>query len=225
MKLTVADIAKETNADVVVLPTVQDNEAMKSLIKTIRERYSGKIAVNGFYPSSFEFDSYDYPRDADYVVYNYFENLNITNKKEEIFIDEAGERVCCRWYADASIQELKNAMEESFENLRKAYDKYNKPIIFDQIGFASFDGASFNSQGGFAVDSFYEDREEYVLDLTEQSDLYEAFFQTLKDKDWIAGGFSFGYTYTDFPLSKSYDIRSKPAEATLSKYAYAVERS
>ncbi len=218
--LYLADIAQEANADMVVLSSVLDNEAMKNLIKTIREKYSGKIAVNGFSSGSFEFDSYDYPVEADYVIYNYFENLDITNKKEEIFIDETGERVCCLWSADASVLELKNAMEKSFENLKKAYDKYHKPIIFNQIGFASFDGASFNSQGGFAVDSFYEDRKEYVLDLTEQSDLYEAFFQTIKDKDWIAGGFSFGYTYTDFPLSKSYDIRSKPAEATLSKYAY-----
>ena len=105
--------------------------------------------------------------------------------------------------------------------MKPMFVKYRKPVIIYQLAYSSVDGAA-NGDGG--VSAFSSDDSSKALDLTEQANIYEAFFQAIMGRSWVRGLFPFGYEYIDLPEDKDYSIRAKPAEAVLSKYyrAYMV---
>ncbi|TSC90759.1 MAG: Uncharacterized protein G01um10142_250 [Parcubacteria group bacterium Gr01-1014_2] len=90
--------------------------------------------------------------------------------------------------------------------------KINKPIIAAEIGYRSVDGAIFDP-GNYSFDA--------GVDLGEQADLYKAFFEFWKDKDYFKG-----VHFWDWEIDqnaggnndKGYTVQNKPAEDILKYY-------
>ena len=212
-----AEIAQKCNAEMLLLPgpgyhvfpqesqfadasyVSTFDQKMQALIGKLRQRYSGLLMVNG---SSL---LYNFPRLADYIGITSFDwgsALSVSS--------------------NASVQELKTAFEDKLDSkVKPMFVKYRKPVIIYQFAYSSVDGAA-NGDGG--VSAFSSDDSSKALDLTEQANIYEAFFQAIMGRSWVRGLFPFGYEYIDLPEDKDYSIRAKPAEAVLSKYyrAYMV---
>jgi hypothetical protein len=151
-----AKIAEEEQVDLFVVGTELDTSSMSSLsdccgaprdaekrwratIKKVRQIYSGPIT----YSVSCSIDDYaaDWktqchgPRDIafwdalDYIGFEPY--FGLTNKK------------------DPSIDELKNAFTERLTQWAKPLsEKYNKKILFTEVGFGSYDGVNIKSLSG-----------------------------------------------------------------------------
>ncbi len=90
--------------------------------------------------------------------------------------------------------------------------EWNKQIIFTEIGYRSIDGA------GMAPWA-YEGNP--ALDLQEQSDLYQAFFETVYPQEWFAGVFWWSWDTNPMqggPCDRGYSPLDKPAEDVLRVY-------
>lgn len=212
-----AEIAQRTGAEMLLLPgpifhvfpsengfkdpsfiSVFDQKMM-DLIGKVRQHYSGLLLVSGA-----KYALYDFPGLADYVVINAFDwgmKLNVSS--------------------DASVQEIKRALEGKLDRYaRPIFDKYNKPVIV-QLTYDSVDGTA---NGGFGDAPWDADDPTTVLDVIEQANIYEAFFQAIIDRPWVAGSFDYMYHFSDIPEDETASIRAKPAEAVLSKYYRAFEQ-
>jgi hypothetical protein len=167
------------------------NNLINDAYVEIRKVYSGKI-------SSDHYDSdkaFDYYKQLDWIGDKWWWGL--TDKK------------------DAALQELKEGAEKIVrEDYRPIYEKYQKPILLQQVAYASYDGAAGASQISTEdprIAEWYPYNNEIPLDLQEQADAYEAVFQAIYDEPIFVGAFSFSYTYWDHQ-DKSTGIRGKPAE-------------
>jgi hypothetical protein len=212
-----AEIAQRTGAEMLLLPgpvfhvfpseygfedpsyiSVFDQKMM-DLIGKVRQHYSGLLLVNGA-----QYSLYDFPSLADYVVITAFDwgmKLNVSS--------------------DASVQEIKRALENTLDRYaRPMSEKYNKPVIV-QLTYSSVDGAANGVRGDSLLAA---DDPTTVLDLIEQANIYEAFFQAIIDRPWVGGMFDYSYHLLDLPEDEGESIRAKPAEAVLSKYYHAFEQ-
>lgn len=115
-----------------------------------------------------------------------------------------------------TVEELKSAWVERgwlalLENLSK---KYQRPIIFSEIGYESKDGA--NKQP-------LTMQIQLPLDLQEQADCYQAAFEVLWGKPWLKGIFWQQWSANPIwwpggPNDKGVAINGKPAEEVLKKF-------
>jgi len=93
--------------------------------------------------------------------------------------------------------------------------------VLVQITYPSVDGAATGTIGDSPWDA---NNPSTKLDVIEQANIYEGFFQAVVDRPWIAGTFDYSYHYFDLPEDESPSIRAKPAEMVLSKYYSAFEQ-
>lgn len=212
-----AEIAEQTGADMLLLPgpvfqtfpgkegfenssyiSVFDQKMM-DLIGEVREQYSGLILISGAQSSLYEF-----PGLADLIIITPFDmgtDLNVSS--------------------NASVQQIKSAFENILDKKAHAiFEKYNKPVLV-QITYPSVDGAATGTIGDSPWDA---NNPSTKLDVIEQANIYEGFFQAVVDRPWIAGTFDYSYHYFDLPEDESPSIRAKPAEMVLSKYYSAFEQ-
>jgi hypothetical protein len=211
-----ADIAEQTGAEMLLLPgpvyhvfqgeegfedpsyiTIFDQK-MSELIGEVREHYSGLIAINGAQSSL-----YNFPGQADFVVITPFDmgtDLNVSS--------------------NASVAEIKRAFESLLDKKAKLlFTTYNKPVLV-QITYPSIDDAV----SGIIGDSPWDVNDpSTIVDLIEQANIYEGFFQAILDRPWIAGTFDYTYHFFDLPEDETPSIRAKPAEMVISKYYHAFE--
>jgi hypothetical protein len=89
---------------------------------------------------------------------------------------------------DPNITTLMQAWQPIMANLSAAATKWQKQIVFAEIGYASFTGAAVQPWACCSG----------APDLTTQATLYEAFFQTVWQQSWFAGKFG-NATYQVFP--------------------------
>ena len=118
-----------------------------------------------------------------------------------------------------TVEELKSAWVERgwlalLENLS---NKYQKPIIFSEIGYESKDGA--NKQP-------LSDQIDLPLDLQEQVDCYQAVLEVFLSKPWMKGIFWWQWFANPLwppigPSDKRYTPQGKPAEEVLKKFYLA----
>ncbi|MGV8025257.1 MAG: carbohydrate-binding module family 20 domain-containing protein [Anaerolineaceae bacterium] len=212
-----AKIAEQTGAEMLLLPgpvfqafpgksgfedgsyiSVFDQKMM-DLIGEVREQYSGLILISGAQSSL-----YDFPGLADYVIITPFDmgtDLNVSS--------------------NASVQQIKSAFERILDKKASPiFEKYNKPVLV-QITYPSVDGAADGALGDAPWDV---NDPSTVVDVIEQANIYEGFFQAVLDRPWIAGTFDYSYHYFDLSEDETPSIRAKPAEAVVSKYYRAFEQ-
>jgi len=210
-----AEIAQRTGAEMLLLPGPEFHvfpgewqfedplyvdvfdQKMQELIGRVRQRYGGLLVGDGTKLI------YDFPALFNFTRITSFDwgmNLNVSS--------------------DASVQEIKMALEKVLDDQAKPiFERYNKPLIV-QLAYASVDNAV---SGVYGEAPSEPDDPSTILDLTEQANIYEAFFQAILNRSWVKGLYDFSYSFSDLPYDEGPSIRAKPAEAVVSKYYYVFD--
>ena len=103
-----------------------------------------------------------------------------------------------------SLDELKTSWYPIMETLKKTSEKYNKPVVFSEIGYASYDDAAKSPNN-----CCYGNNNNNLQKL-----LFEAFFETVWQQSWFGGVFWWawdaGRTSPDVNTT-DFDTFGKPA--------------
>jgi hypothetical protein len=116
---------------------------------------------------------------------------------------------------DPTVEELVEAWRPHGERLRDLAKRWNKKVIFTEVGFRSVDGGvrkPWNYGSGGAVD------------LQEQADAYESVFRAFFDAPWCDGFYWWAWDESDGEGDTSYTPHGKPAEDILRAW-YKGEKS
>jgi hypothetical protein len=90
--------------------------------------------------------------------------------------------------------------------------RWNRPIIFTEIGYLSVDGSN-RAPGYWALDG--------PIDLQEQADCYQAVFEVFQEKTWWQGVFWWSWSVDPKQgglSDRTYTARNKPAGEILKRY-------
>ncbi|MBN2392007.1 MAG: hypothetical protein JXR84_14865 [Anaerolineae bacterium] len=112
----------------------------------------------------------------------------------------------------ATVDDFKMGWTAPISFLENLAEEWDRQIIFTEIGYRSIDGA------GMAPWA-YEGNP--ALDLQEQADLYQAFFETVYPQDWFAGVFLWSWDTNPMqggPCDRGYSPLDKPAEIVLREF-------
>src|SRR3989344_2134363 len=123
-------------------------------------------------------------------------------------------------------EELNANVKRIFDlRLKPLYEKYKKPIILQQVAYPSIDGGLTGKAGvddaATALWEPYSDK--YKLDLEEQAMGFEALMKNVAETSYVIGIYPFTYWPDDFPLTKEYNVRGKPAEEVLSQWYKSIK--
>lgn len=169
----------------------------RRVIQEVRERYKGPITYSALNTASWGFPHSEENRikwwDAvDYIgVSAYYE---LTSKN------------------DPTVEELKEAWVKNghialLEDLSR---RFNKSIIFTEIGYVNKDGAN-KIPGNFSINT--------PTDSQEQADCYQAALEVLWEKPWLKGIFWWQWSATSAPWPEN--PQGKPAEEVVKKFYLA----
>jgi hypothetical protein len=161
--LTFARVAASENVEIFCLATemgshVQGREAYWfGLISEIKKIYKGKLT----YAENWDcFDKVPFWSELDYLgVDGYF--------------PLSGER-------SPGVAELNKGWKIHLKKLERLSSKYQKPIVFTEIGYRSND---------FGADKPWETEYSKPANESLQANAYQAFFETVWSKPWFAGAF------------------------------------
>lgn len=113
---------------------------------------------------------------------------------------------------DPSVEQLKQAFAPDAKFLEDLSTKWGKPILISELGVWSVDK--------YTQDYNYIDQSNQV-DLQEQSNYYQAAFETFWGRDWVEGIFCYaiegGANYAE-PLNIHNDFIHKPAENVIRSF-------
>lgn len=115
-------------------------------------------------------------------------------------------------YYTATVDDFKAGWAAPIAFLEDLAEEWDKPILFTEIGYRSIDGAGV-APWDYGVAQ--------PLDMQEQADLYQAFFETVYQKPWFAGVFLWAWGINPMqggPCDRDYTPLDKPAEAILRQY-------
>ena len=132
----------------------------KALIKEIRTVYHGKLIYAANWD---EYKDVPFWKELDYVgIDGYFPLSNEKNPSKE---------------------QLNKSWKSIVRNLSKFYKKTKRPIIFTEYGYRSTDFACWNQ---WEIEHL---KDEELINLEAQQNGYEAFYESLWNQEWFAGGF------------------------------------
>lgn len=120
---------------------------------------------------------------------------------------------------DPTIDELKAAWQPHRDTMLGLYEQWNKPILFTEVGYRSSDG---NNRHPWC---YWCDE---PIDLQEQADGYQAYFEVFFNEPWFAGLHIWGWRIEperSGPCNDGYSPYNKPAENVLRQYYGASQRS
>jgi hypothetical protein len=200
-----ADFSQKNRVDLFVigdeLGTTTPREAdWRRVINEVRQRYQGPLTYsslpsNGGSPPLGDDQRITWWDALDYIgVDAYF---RLTDK-----LNPTVEEMKAAWTIRGYIS--------FYQSLSK---KFNKPIIFTEIGFESKDGTATHA-GNYQIAG--------PVDLQEQADCYQASMEALWGKTWLAGIFWWQWSATSLAWPTS--PQNKPAEDVLKKFYLAEEK-
>jgi hypothetical protein len=108
-----------------------------------------------------------------------------------------------------TVQELVAAWQPYISTLAAASANWSMPIVFSEIGYASFTGAA--NQPWACCSG--------LPDTQLQANLFQAFFQSVWVQPWFAGVFWWAWSVTDVasgPCNTGFSVFDKPAAAVVS---------
>lgn len=175
---------------------VQKPDEWRKIIKKIRAVYKGKLTYSGNWYK--EFEDVTFWDDLDFIgVQGYFP---LSDKKHP------------------SVEEMKKGWETHIPQLRALHKKYNKQIVFTEIGYKSSPSTAITPWEWHEEFSAFDDE----ISLKTQADCYEAFFQTFWNEPWFDGVFFWkwfpDYTYISGRGSDLFSPQYKPAEKVMQKW-------
>ncbi len=184
-------------------------EKLNAIYSKVRQHYHGKLGRHLFLGGTIDNIHELLPKpqeiplaeEWDFFAVNFWTGISNTNNPTQ--------------------EELYSNVKKIFDlRLKPLYELYKKPIVLQQIAYSSIDGGL---KGNAAVDDPntalwepYSDK--FSLDLEEQAMGYETIMKNVAETNYIVGTFPFTYWPDDFPLTKEYNTRGKPAEETISKW-------
>ena len=185
-------------------------ERLEAVYSKAKSAYKGKLGrglfiggeigskIPDIWPNT---DSMPFMEQADFIGINWWVGLTDKNNPTQ--------------------EELNANVKRIFDlRLKPLYEKYKKPIILQQVAYPSIDGGLTGKAGvddaATALWEPYSDK--YKLDLEEQAMGFEALMKNVAETSYVIGIYPFTYWPDDFPLTKEYNVRGKPAEEVLSQW-------
>ena len=172
------------------ITTITREQEWREVIAEVRQVYSGPITYSAFYNKVDEIQWWDA---LDYIGVSAY--YPMTQKK------------------DPSVEELVASWEDISQELEALSKKWDRPILFTEIGYRSFDGAASEPSIALKPDYLTEN-----IDLEEQANAYQAVFEALSGKNWWRG--VYWWVWLANPLQgglsdNGYTPNLKPAENVL----------
>ena len=180
------------------LRTVIENrpQAWSTLITEVKKVYTGKLTYAANWDDPI--DKIPFWDEMDYIGIQAYFPLTDHNLPE--------------------IAAIKEGWKPHLSMLEKASEKYDKPILFTEVGYRSDASATIKPwEWGSRLGILYNKKS----DRTQQY-AYEALFETLWDKPWFAGCYIWQWHANTTAESLKTDVdftpRFKPAENTIAKW-------
>ena len=171
-------------------------EFWSQLIKDIRKIYSGQIT----YAANWNEEVMNVPfwNELDYIGIQAYYPL--TKKNEP------------------TVKDLLKGWKTHMQQIEQVQKKYNKPILFTEIGYKSTSDAAIEPwQWADGFSSLYK-----KVSTQTQSNCYEAFFRTFWDKQWFAGAHFWQWQARSEPSrgqgAINFTPQQKPAENIMAKW-------
>ena len=114
--------------------------------------------------------------------------------------------------AKVSIADLVQAWNSTINSLHAQSIKHNKPVLLSETGICSIDKIGLYNQPWFF--GCYQ----YPTDLSVQAAYYESVFQSIWNRDFIAGVFFWKWSAQGGVLDPTFFPRGKPAADVITKY-------
>lgn len=170
--------------------TLAKEKEWRQLIQQIRGIYSGPLTYAANWGT--EFEQLQFWDALDFIGLNCYYPLS---KKEE-----------------PNKRELKKGFDKVVEKIEKITERFNKPLVFTEIGFRSVDGTWKNPH-----------EEDQGRNFNEQSQAlaYEVVFEGIHNKDWYKGIFWWKWpSYLDYkgPINTGFAPTHKKAEKSIKKW-------
>lgn len=186
--------AQEHNIPILCIGTelemTSDREGeWRSLIAKIRKVYSGKLT----YAANFtEYEKVKFWDVLDYIgIQAYFPLANKLNP---------------------DLKTLKNSWSKKIKEIEKVQQRFQKPVIFTEIGYCN------------TVDAAIEpwvwpnERKDIALSEEVQALCYQAFFETVWKKDWLAGVYFWKWYPHSRERNPDFTPQGKKAEEVMLQY-------
>lgn len=151
------------------IASTQHEQRWRDIISKIRKVYSGQLTyAANFYKEYEEIAFWD---ELDYIgIQGYF---SLTNKE------------------NPSLQELKVGWEPHFQKIKQVQARWQKPIVFTEIGYRSSLDAAIHP---WEWEKRGEEVEEAEISIQTQALCYQAMFETFWQEKWINGFFIWKWT-------------------------------
>ncbi len=191
-----AELAETAGTDYIIISselesTTQREKEWRELIAKVREVYHGKVSMAYSEESSLQKVQFWDALDAITVHPYYLDLPNVT---------------------DPTADQLTQAFAPRAKRLEALSQKWNKPILISEIGFWSVHTMTRNYNN---LDSSSQ------IDLQEQTDLFQAVFNSFYGKDWVQGifwyAFNGGSNYAE-PWNANNNYIGKPAENVIRSF-------
>jgi hypothetical protein len=162
----------------------------RNVFAAVRKIYSGKVYYSG------EGEDIKWWDASDYIAQDAYPSL--TNSS----VDPT----------TVTIADLVSAWNSTINSLYSQSVKHNRPVLLSETGICSI-----SKKGLYNLPWFFECYQ-YNVNLQVQANYYEAVFQSLWNKDWIAGVFFWKWSSEGGPSDPTFFPRNKPAANVMSKY-------
>jgi len=197
-----AKLAEQSNVELLCIGTElrtsikQQPKAWDSLIEEIKEVYSGKLTYAANWDEENELLAFW--KKLDYIgIQAYFP---LTENK------------------NTDLETIKKGWNQHIIKLEAMSKKYNRPILFTEVGYKSETSATVDP---WEWNSLFRKLIRKKSNRTQQL-AYEALFQSVWGKDWFAGIYvrqwSFRSQKENAPKNLDFSPRFKPAENTIAKW-------
>jgi hypothetical protein len=189
MILMYAKLAEENGVEYIVIGSELDNtyryeQDWRSLIRQVREVYHGGVTV-----------AYDV---EDAIQQTQFWDALDSIGVHPYYLDLPG-------VEDPSVEQLKEKFRPHMQMLEELSAKWNKPVIFTEVGVWSVEGFSQNY-------NYLDTNDE--IDLQDQANMFQAIYELFWDKPWVQGIFPYAiFANTNYaePWNIHNDFLRKPA--------------
>ncbi|ADL53106.1 glycoside hydrolase family 113 [Clostridium cellulovorans] len=186
-----AEIAEKTGCEMFcigceMVKTERKSDYWRKLIKDVRELYNGPVIYNANHGKENNVTFWDA---VDYIGTSAY--FSVADKPKD------------------SVENMVKNWEKELISLKELSEKYNKKILFIEIGCRSAEGCAMTP---------YEFIRDVPYDEDEQANFYEATFIALENKTWFCG-----YFWWDW-AAKLYDISEAQVEKGFSIYGKKAEK-
>ena len=165
--LDYAALAEELNIELFCIgtelhtPAIEQPEQWRTLIKQVRNIYSGKLT----YGANWDKEIIDIP---------FWEDLDFIGVQAYFPIAE---------HNNPDLEELEQGWKKHFKLLESLHQKYNKPILFTELGYKSTSDAGIKPwEWDTLGNRFYK-----KISKRTQALCYQAFFNTVWQQSWFEG--------------------------------------